>query len=106
MLLQVEPRRLKPNRRNADFLERELERLTLFAETRQFYLPPLPDQEEEGVLYNVVLLESHAQAENQHLPLMQRYASMTVLGWRVFGALLRTLQVREAEGEADLRRVF
>ena len=30
---------------------------------------------------------------------------MTLIGWRVFGGVLRSTQVREAEGEAHIRIV-
>ncbi len=30
-------------------------------------------------------------------------ASMTLIGWRMLGAALRSIQVREAEGEAQIR---
>lgn len=103
MLLQVLPRRPSDPTIDERDLKQELSELTVFRRSRSFYLPPLHDQ--EGVLYNVVLLEAHALASLKDLPLMQRRASMSVLGWRVFGALFRTLQIREADGEVNLRRV-
>jgi hypothetical protein len=86
-------------------IARDLERLTLFETTRYFYLPPLPDDENE-VLFNVVHIDEPAQCTNDTLAVVERRASMTLLGWRVFGALLRSLQVREAKEEPDIRALY
>lgn len=98
-LLQVLPRRLAEY--SKEFMANEIAQLTSFKQTRQFYLPPLDD--DDDVSYNVVLLDAQAQCTNASLDVIERRASMSLVGWRVFGALLRTLQVREAEGEIDIR---
>jgi len=53
---------------------------------------------------NVVRLDPFAQCGNETLAFAERRASMTVLGWRVFGALLRAIGVREAAEEVAIRR--
>ncbi|GEM_PF-4739208 len=66
------------------------------------YVPPLPDDDAD-VLFNVALLDPFAQCSNAALAAAERRASMTLLGWRVFGALLRNIQVREAVEEVAIR---
>ena len=102
VLLPIEPRRA------SDYplqhkLESDLSNLIVFRSTRYVYLAALPDDEPE-VLFNVARLDPLAQCPNEALAFAERRASMTLIGWRVFGAVLRTIQVREAEGEAQMRR--
>lgn len=101
LLLPVEPRR------TSDYDDRGRLRnnptnLVAFRTTRYCYLPPLPDDPPE-VLFNIVLFDPFAQCANVTLATVERRASMTLLGWRIFGALLRSIQVREAADEAALR---
>ncbi len=74
------------------------EGLTLWAKP----LPPLEDDDDD-VLFNVVHLDEQAQCANRDLLTVERRASMTLIGWRVYGALLRTLQVRETAEEIAFR---
>jgi hypothetical protein len=101
LLLPIQPRRTG-DYADASRLRSDLANLIAFRTTRYFYLPPLPDDPED-VLFNVALLDPLAQCANDALALAERRASMTLLGWRVFGALLRSLQVREAAEEAAIR---
>jgi hypothetical protein len=39
----------------------------------------------------------------QDLLLSTRYASLSLVGWRIFGSLMRTIMVRSGEGEIKLR---
>ncbi len=101
LLLPIEPRGLN-DFESSRKLESDLSNLATFRSTRYFYLPALPDDEPE-VLFNVAHLDPLAQCASDVLMLVERRASMTLIGWRVFGAVLRSVQVREAEGEAELR---
>jgi hypothetical protein len=101
LLLPVEPRRLS-DYQSRQTLEGDLSNLVVFRSTRYFYLPSLPDDEPD-VLFNVAHLDPLAQCANEALALAERRASMTLIGWRVFGAALRNIQIREAVGEADFR---
>ena len=85
-------------------LRRELGNLVSFRPKRYFYLPPLPDDGQD-VLFNIVQLDPFAQARKDDVAVAERRASMTLIGWRVFGALLRSLEVREGAGEIDIRRM-
>lgn len=101
LLLPVEPRGLN-DYESLQKLESDLSNLVTFRSTRYFYLPALPDDKPD-VLFNVARLDPLAQCANDALVLAERRASMTLIGWRVFGAVLRSIQVREADGEAELR---
>jgi hypothetical protein len=103
LLLPIQPRR-PGDYADTNRLRSDLANLIAFRTTRYFYLPPLPDDPED-VLFNVALLDPLAQCANDALALAERRASMTLLGWRVFGALLRSLQVREAAEEVAIRQV-
>lgn len=100
LLLEIEPKRAgyAPPKK----IQGDLGNLTLYKTTQHFYLPALPDDDED-VLYNLVHLDSTAQCHNASLEVATRRASMTLLGWRVFGSLLRNIQVREGAGEPELR---
>jgi hypothetical protein len=103
LLLPVQSRRLR-DYADAGRARNDLANLIAFKTTRYFYLPPLPDDPGD-VLFNVALLDPFAQCANEAPTLAERRASMTLLGWRVFGALLRSIQVREAAEEAAIRRL-
>lgn len=103
LLLPVEPRR-PADYPDSTRVRNDLANLVAYKTTRYFYLPPLPDDPPE-VLFNVVLMDPFAQCANDVLALAERRASMTLLGWRVFGALLRSIQVREAAEEVAIRQL-
>ncbi len=101
LLLPVEPRR-PSDYRDEGRLRNDLANLSAFKTTRYCYLPPLPDDPPD-VLFNVIFFDPLAQCANEALATVERRASLTLLGWRIFGALLRAIQVREAADEATLR---
>jgi len=101
MLLRVEPKRPSDFADSAR-LKNVLSNLVRFKSTQYLYLPPLEDDADD-VLFNVVHLDEQAQCANRDLLAVERRASMTLIGWRVYGALLRTLQVRETAEEVTLR---
>lgn len=84
-------------------LRRQLGNVVSFRPKRYFYLPPLPD-DDMHILFNIVHLDPFAQARKDDVAIAERRASMTLIGWRVFGALLRSLEVREGAEEVDIRR--
>jgi hypothetical protein len=53
----------------------------------------------------IVQLDPFAQARKEDVAVAERRASMTLIGWRVFGALLRSLEVREGAEEVDIRKL-
>lgn len=81
----------------------ELDALTLFKPRKHFYLPVLQD-DDDGVAFNVAHLDPLAVISNEAVNLSQRRASLSYVGWRVFGALVRELLVREAANEDVMRQ--
>lgn len=101
-LLEVAP--VRQGSKPESELKSDLALLSRYRRNDYFYLPRLRDDEND-VLFNVVHLDHVGQCDNQALEFAQRRASMTVIGWRIFGSLLRDTQVREAEDEVAIRRV-
>lgn len=83
-------------------LKAALRKATLFEHTRTFYLPALPDDPSD-VLFNTAHLDKLHTCDNAGANLAERRASLTLLGWRLFGVLARELLVREAADEALMR---
>jgi hypothetical protein len=103
MLLSVE-KKGRTSEHSPDTLRNQLGNLLACKSTRYFYLPPMPDDEDD-VLFNVGVLDPVAHCANVDLATVERRASMTLIGWRYFGALLRSLPVREASDEVAIRRL-
>lgn len=96
-LLRIEPIYASDN--NAKQLISEL--LT-FKSTKKMYLPRLPnDREQVGA--NAVNFDGIVQVRLEDLLLATRYASLSLVGWRIFGSLLRTIMVRAGESEVKMR---
>jgi len=77
--------------------------LLKFNSTKKMYLPPLSVDTEE-VLFNVIDFDGLVQIELEHLLLATRHASLSLVGWRVFGSLIRNIMVRSTEGEEKIRK--
>ncbi|GAC1406194.1 MAG: hypothetical protein NVSMB52_19770 [Chloroflexota bacterium] len=103
LLLPIEPRRMT-DFESEQKLKDAISNLVTFRSTRYIYLSALPDDEID-VLVNVAYLDPLAQCANDSLMMAERRASMRLIGWRMFGSLLRNIQVREAEDEATIRIV-
>lgn len=94
-------------RRRTDFendrdLTNTLGTLTTYRPRKHFYLPVLPDDAPD-VVCNVALLDPLHVIANDQINLAERRASLSLVGWRMFGALVRELLVREAENEDRMR---
>lgn len=81
-----------------------LETLTAYRPKKHFYLPVLPDDGPD-VVCNVALMDPLHVIANDQINLAERRASLSLIGWRIFGALVRELLVREAEHEDRMRDV-
>lgn len=103
LLLPVQPRYRKDFANNSE-LTSLLESLTTYRPKKHFYLPVLPDDDPD-VMCNVALLDPLQVIANDQVNLAERRASLSLVGWRMFGALVRELLVREAEHE-DLMRTW
>jgi hypothetical protein len=79
-----------------------LGQLLKFQSTQRLYLPPLP-QDSPDTLANAVLFDGIVQIELERLLLATRIGSLSLVGWRIFGSIIRALLARTGEGEIRLR---
>jgi hypothetical protein len=56
------------------------------------YLPPLPNDPRE-VIGNAVVFDGIVQIRLEDLLMSTRYASLSLVGWRIFGSLVRSILV-------------
>ena len=77
--------------------------LLKFQSTQRLYLPPLPSDPPD-TLANALLFDGIIQIELTQLLLATRKASLSLVGWRIFGSLLRSMLVRTGDGEVSLRQ--
>jgi hypothetical protein len=96
---------VKPVTKNVSKYKEILGNLLKFNSTKQMYLPPLSMDSEE-VLFNVVDFDGLVQIKLENLLLATRHASLSLVGWRLFGSLLRNIMVRSTEGEEKMREIF
>ena len=66
------------------------------------YLPPLPG-DADTVLANAILFDGIVQIRLEDLLMSTRHASLSLVGWRIFGSLVRTIMVRAGESEVKMR---
>jgi hypothetical protein len=58
------------------------------------------------VLANAVSFDGMAQVESADLQLSTRVASLSLVGWRIFGSLLRNVVARAGINEVAMRTSF
>jgi hypothetical protein len=80
-----------------------LGQLLKFQSTQRLYLPPLP-QDSSDTLANAALFDGIVQIELERLLLATRIGSFSLVGWRIFGSIIRSLLARTGDGEVRLRR--
>jgi hypothetical protein len=76
--------------------------LLKFVSTKRLYLPPLPTDPPD-VLANFIDFDGIAQIRLNDLLLSRRLASLSLVGWRIYGSMLRTILVRAGASESRLR---
>jgi hypothetical protein len=79
-----------------------LGQLLKFQSTQRLYLPPLPDDSPD-TLANAVLFDGIVQIDLERLLLANRIGSLSLVGWRIFGSIIRSLLARTGDGEVRLR---
>jgi hypothetical protein len=79
-----------------------LGQLLKFQSMQRLYLPPLPG-DSLGTLANVILFDGIVQIDMEQLLLATRLGSLSLVGWRIFGSVVRSLLARTGEGEIRLR---
>ena len=80
-----------------------LSELLKFNSTQRMYLPPLPGDEPSTVIGNAVVFDGIVQVRLEDLLIATRHASLSLVGWRIFGSLVRTIMVRAGESEVKMR---
>jgi hypothetical protein len=55
------------------------------------------------VVANAILFDGLIQIKLDDLLLAHRYASLSLVGWRIFGSLIRNIIVRTSESEVRMR---
>jgi hypothetical protein len=94
--------RIQPITANTPNAADAIGQLLKFQSTQRLYLPPLPSDLPD-TLANALLFDGIIQIELEKLLLSTRIASLSLVGWRIFGSLLRSMLVRTGEGEVRLR---
>ncbi|MEL6441796.1 MAG: hypothetical protein AAFQ80_21405 [Cyanobacteria bacterium J06621_8] len=94
--------RLQPITLDNPHAKQLLGEMLKFTSTQRMYLPPLPGDRDE-VLANAVLFDGVVQIKLEDLLMSTRHASLSLVGWRIFGSLVRTIMVRAGESEVKMR---
>ena len=94
--------RLQPITVNHPQAKQLLGEMLKFTSTKRMYLPPLPG-DDKTVLANALLFDGVVQIRLEDLLLATRHASLSLVGWRIFGSLVRTIMVRAGSSEVTMR---
>jgi hypothetical protein len=79
-----------------------LSQLLQFKSTQRMYLPPFADDSSD-IVGNALLFDGIVQIKLDDLLLAQRQASLSLVGWRIFGSMVRSILVRAGEDEVKMR---
>ena len=96
---------LHPILRTEPTAKAQLGELLSFRSNRRMYLPPLADDGPE-VVGNALVFDGVAGARMEDVLFAERLASLSLVGWRIFGSHLRGVLTRAGESEVALRRAF
>ncbi len=94
--------RLQPITVDNPYAKQLLGEMLKFTSTQRMYLPPLPG-DVDTVLANAVLFDGLVQIRLEDLLMSTRHASLSLVGWRIFGSIVRTIMVRAGESEVKMR---
>jgi hypothetical protein len=94
--------RVQPITERTPKAKEKISQLLKFNSTKEMYLPPLPNDPSE-VICNAVLFDGVVQVRLADLLTATRKASLSLVGWRIFGSLVRTIMVRAGESEIKMR---
>ena len=94
--------RIEPIKNDYPKVKNVLGSLLRFNSTKQMYLPPLPGDSPE-VIANAIIFDGVIQIKLEDLLLATRHASLSLVGWRIFGSLVRNIMVRAGENEVSMR---
>jgi len=94
--------RIQPLKMDDPNVKQLLAELLKFSSTSRMYLPPLPNDPSETI-GNAVVFDGIVQVRLSDLLLATRHASLSLVGWRIFGSLVRTIMARAGESEVRMR---
>lgn len=94
--------RISPIYKNNENAKTILSELLAFKSTRRMYLPPLPNDGSD-VVGNAVEFDGVIQIRLEDLLISTRYASLSLVGWRIFGSMVRSIMVRTGDSEVKMR---
>lgn len=94
--------RILPIRRDEERAKDKLGTLLKFTRRDSMYLPPLADDAED-VVGNAISFEGICQIRTSDLFLANRIASLSVVGWRIFASVTRTVLARANPREVEMR---
>ncbi|HAC65857.1 MAG TPA: hypothetical protein DCF68_20580 [Cyanothece sp. UBA12306] len=82
--------------------------LLTFKPKERMYLPRLKDDsrfedKDKKVIANALIFDGIVQIRLEDLLLATRQASLTLLGWRIFGSLVRISMVKTGDSEVNMR---
>lgn len=97
--------RLQPIRANDPNAKQLLSEMLKFTSTQRMYLPPLPGDPEDAIA-NAVIFDGVCQIRLDDLLVSTRHASLSLVGWRIFGSLVRSILVRTGSSEVAMREAF
>ncbi len=94
--------RVQPIKKDDHYAKQVLGELLKFSSTQRMYLPPLPNDPLD-VIGNALVFDGIVQVRLEDLLMATRLASLSLVGWRIFGSLVRTIMVRAGESEVRMR---
>ena len=94
--------RLQPITADDPNAKKLLSEMLKFKSTKRMYLPPLPG-DVNNVLANAVIFDGMIQIRLDDLLVSTRHASLSLVGWRIFGSLVRSILVRTGISEVAIR---
>ncbi|GAB4299660.1 MAG: hypothetical protein Fur0025_38830 [Oscillatoriaceae cyanobacterium] len=97
--------RLQPIRAKDENAKQLLSEMLKFTSTQRMYLPPLPGDPEDAIA-NAVIFDGVCQIRLDDLLVSTRHASLSLVGWRIFGSLVRSILVRTGPSEVAMREAF
>jgi hypothetical protein len=97
--------RIQPISANNPQAKQVISEMLAFKSTKRMYLPPLAEDAGD-ILANAVLFDGIVQIELKDLFMATRHFSLSLVGWRIFGSLVRNIMVRAGESEVKMRSSF
>jgi hypothetical protein len=97
--------RLQPISTDDPNVKQLLGELLKFSSTKKMYLPPLPN-DADNVVANAIIFDGMIQIQLEDLLVSTRHASLSLIGWRIFGSLLRSILVRTGDREVAIRQAI